>query len=401
MYLPYLYPLLFVFLSFLLLFKIKLINKKALFFIALLFFSYAWVLLISGINSKLDTDILLTYINGLLSFIASTFIVRIIYKNHYNNTSNTVIYAIYMSGFIHGVIMILSFLFPFFRNFLYSFVSLGNIGEIFVETMTRSPGLSSGGGDSLSVIQAIALIFGMHYYFKIEKHVSFIKSIIYLISFLVLIFSIFLSARTGLVILLFYLLFSLLIRIFSFFKKLSINQFFLFKVSLISIILIIITPVFFNLIMESEYSRFGTRAFELYFNYIESGELGTSSSENLKNMYFLPQNKLHLWFGDGNFGRNGIYSYIPSDVGYVRMIFGGGIIGTTLMFIPLLYIYILCFFHRMSNNTLSTLVTITILVILITNIKVFHYLAFRESFKVLFLLFSTYLIAFNNEKKSN
>lgn len=56
---------------------------------------------------------------------------------------------------------------------------------------------------------------------------------------------------------------------------------------------------------------------------------------HLLEMYFLPEDTATLIFGSSNFGR-GAAGYIPSDVGYVRSVFGVGIVGTLLMAAPLI-----------------------------------------------------------------
>lgn len=80
-------------------------------------------------------------------------------------------------------------------------------------------------------------------------------------------------------------------------------------------------------------------AFEGVFNFVENGELSTSSTDKLKTMYVFPES-LKTWFiGDGYFSNpkdtdpyyvgkitKGGY-YMASDVGYIRLIFYFGIIG--------------------------------------------------------------------------
>ena len=59
----------------------------------------------------------------------------------------------------------------------------------------------------------------------------------------------------------------------------------------------------------------------------------TATTRQLGGMYFLPSDPMTLLFGSSNLGR-GELGYIPSDVGYVQLIFGGGLLGLALNMAP-------------------------------------------------------------------
>src|SRR5690606_21460770 len=119
---------------------------------------------------------------------------------------------------------------------------------------------------------------------------------------------------------------------------------------------LILIPIGYNYLMQSQHSRFASRAFELYINYIETGEIGTSSSNKVQDMYFLPQDNRHLYFGDGNFGRDDNLPYVDSDIGYIRTIYGVGIIGTIVMFMPLFYVLFLALKNYKHNRYLTQMI---------------------------------------------
>lgn len=60
-------------------------------------------------------------------------------------------------------------------------------------------------------------------------------------------------------------------------------------------------------------------------------EGSTKSGTALASMYFLPEFSDQVAFGISNFGRNPLCPYIPSDVGYVLLIYGCGVVGTALL----------------------------------------------------------------------
>ena len=82
---------------------------------------------------------------------------------------------------------------------------------------------------------------------------------------------------------------------------------------------------------------------EYFFSYslMRAGEIWlalTASQESatvdaLSRMYFLPSNPFVLLFGSSNFGR-GEFGMIPSDVGFVRIVFAAGLVGSVLILLP-------------------------------------------------------------------
>lgn len=80
-------------------------------------------------------------------------------------------------------------------------------------------------------------------------------------------------------------------------------------------------------------------AFEGFFNYAETGEWETSSTNRLKNMVVWPDNSKTWLIGDGYFDNpegGGFYKH--TDVGYLRLIFYCGLVG--LMAFVIMFIFI-------------------------------------------------------------
>lgn len=72
-----------------------------------------------------------------------------------------------------------------------------------------------------------------------------------------------------------------------------------------------------------QYVDFG---FENFFNFHESGDFTSNSTENLKNMFVLPNNAKTWFIGDALFDVPGGF-YMSTDVGYLRLIFYSGLLG--------------------------------------------------------------------------
>lgn len=90
-------------------------------------------------------------------------------------------------------------------------------------------------------------------------------------------------------------------------------------------------------------------AFEMVENYIDSGKLETKSTNQLAELYIFPSN-LQTWIvGDGLWDNaDGLGYYMNTDVGYCRMLFYMGLVGT-LSFFYYQYAMIYGMFKRNGN----------------------------------------------------
>lgn len=112
-----------------------------------------------------------------------------------------------------------------------------------------------------------------------------------------------------------------------------------------SVFLFLVLVVAFQLF---SYTSFGRKlsdevfpfAFELKYNYDETGELTSNSTTALNDMYFMPAFKTFM-IGDGYYtNKSGGGYYMQVDAGYMRQILFGGIVLFTCLFIyQMLYVY--------------------------------------------------------------
>jgi hypothetical protein len=130
--------------------------------------------------------------------------------------------------------------------------------------------------------------------------------------------------------------------------------------------------------------------FEFLYQAASGEGLGTASTTAIKEMYFLPENTVHLFFGTSNAGRGLRLAYIPSDVGYIRAIFAVGIIGLILMYVPYMYMLI----QGLKNFRKSPLAAPLIyycFAFFIANFKEMHFVP-RGGCAIIFLLFIAVLV---------
>lgn len=127
----------------------------------------------------------------------------------------------------------------------------------------------------------------------------------------------------------------------------SYKSIYLFKgVLFIGFIFIILSNIFF-IAYEDEFSMLFDYGFELFENYHEEGELSSSSTDEMFEMYKVyPDNLKTLLIGDGFFlDPNGYGYYKQIDIGYYRLVFYFGIIGL------LAYLYFQYAIVKLSVNS--------------------------------------------------
>lgn len=81
------------------------------------------------------------------------------------------------------------------------------------------------------------------------------------------------------------------------------------------------------IISNAKYQRTFTFAFEAFINYKDAGTLSTQSSDALKESYYWPQSVKTYIIGDGYMSdpAHPEYYYMATDVGFLRLIYFGGI----------------------------------------------------------------------------
>ena len=122
-------------------------------------------------------------------------------------------------------------------------------------------------------------------------------------------------------------------------------------------------------------------AFEMFINYVESGEITTESTDRLQEMYVFPSNLSTWLIGDGLFSDpTGDGYYMQTDVGYLRIIYYSGLIGLLLF---IFYQYLLIDYINVKTNWQNRLFLFFIFsYMLVCNIKGFTDLT---SYCVLFM----------------
>lgn len=123
------------------------------------------------------------------------------------------------------------------------------------------------------------------------------------------------------------------------------------------------------------FGRLLNYGFELFINYFTKHEIRTNSTDIMMNMYVFPDNLKTWLIGDGYFTDPtlpGSYYYMGTDIGYCRLLFLFGIVGTLTF--CLYEMYILYQIYLNSGTTKAFVVMVGIL-FLVVNLKGFADLA--------------------------
>ena len=204
---------------------------------------------------------------------------------------------------------------PTVNDVLLSFIQESAIAEDAIDRAeTRMIGFGTHFFTSGTVHAFILIMIAVYF---MQQKVSYLKSVVMMLSFVFVAAVGMMMARTTLVGVLFAIVIVLLMR--------KGKKFFIFGLVSSSIIMYILSTLYLDLIDDSMDVLFGF-AFEAFVNYQETGSFSTSSTDGMLNLYKFPTT-LETWLlGDARYEAGKGY-YMNTDIGYCRLIFYFGIIG--------------------------------------------------------------------------
>jgi hypothetical protein len=371
-------------------------RKAVIILIANVYIMFLFFLLHDGA----DTDGLRLSASGVISLIGAAFFVKK-YKQLYNDRcSSKLIFDVFLVGVLHAIIIlgIMVFL-PFGdwmkETFFYTDKTLEYWGS-------RSPGLSVSGFGVLSLSQAMAGILGVILLLTPkENNLSWPSKSFIFMGLPLILLSIVVSGRTGLVALTFTFFLFVLFNIKLIYSN---KQGMCMLFGLLLGIATLLSAMLLIAYSEIEnYSRLIQWSLELYFRYEDQGTIATGSTNIvLDRMYFLPEGLVSTLFGVGDFGR--LEPALPSDVGYVLIIFGVGVLGVMSMMMVFAYftyksIRALRLIPLVANSVL--LVTLMLIVANFKDPFFFHIYGTNQIVCILFALMSMALFDYKRGLKDD
>tara|TARA_B100000768_G_scaffold166093_1_gene169155 strand:- start:2113 stop:3222 length:1110 start_codon:yes stop_codon:yes gene_type:complete len=326
--------------------------------------------------------ILITLI-GCLSIVYLMFNLR-----HKSSVENYIFYAITL----HSIIMIIQFLYPDFKMFIYQYTV--DIQKIQGARMFYSvAGLTTGGGAQLSLYQSLGVLITP---LVLMQASSFkYKLVIYTCSLACLI-SVLISGRSGLIAI---LVFFPIIYLFS--KNKDRSSYNLIAIKIIKFLFLFL--IIFSTILFALNSNFSFLSHEVFHGawgvLIRTEELLTGQSGTLmhlfeKHLIPIPDVKTFL-FGNPELLNSDFKSserILNSDIGYIRILFSYGVLGSILhylFYIIIIYFSYNIFKYQKGLKDLALFSLIFSIIILIFNAKevvVFTRIGLSISAIVLFYL---------------
>lgn len=289
-----------------------------------------------------------------------------------NISFTTFIYIIVLCILIHNVIAFIGmFTHGIVQNFIFSIQKLD--GEIFYEMKngyTRAVGLGVGNLFLGGVISGIGIILSLFLY-----KVRYFSAIKLLFTVTIIFFTGIFIARTTVIGFI-----GLLLLMIDFKKDFR-------RITKMLFILVCSITTFFLSIISFLKDRINLGwAFEAFFSY-QKGNLHTGSTNDLKEMYIFPKEFSTWLYGDGKMlADDGIRYYMDTDVGYLRLLFFGGI-----LFVIFFYLiqFLISYSIIKENRKVKWLVIIINIYSLVLSFK-----GFTELNYILFL----FLAFFTNKK---
>lgn len=355
-------------------------NLNFLFFISFLII-YCFII------SLIYRNIAIQFISILISLIFYTIFSFIISSqihiksNDYNSFIKLMKYIL-IGIFINSIIILLEFQYPSFKLLLETIlVNDSNANINYLEHPFRLRGLAAAGGAGLSIVNASAI--WMCIFLGKRDHIN--KSLALLIILIINISNIF-TGRVGLI---YGIIFSIYFIFFIYLRAVNKNKFFLIRDIFI---LIIFIRLFSDFNLSDEILAW---AFE-WTNSFQGGKFSTSSTDDLNQMLFIPDNLIHFLFGIGFFeGENKFYP--RTDSGYLKTLLSIGFI-FSIMFYSILFLKI--FKISVIDNKLKLFLYPLIALLLIVEIKEpFLYQNFLA--RTVFLLMGMQVVISYERKKNH
>lgn len=366
------------------------INRSLLLVIGAVFFIILYSLLNVVVSGTFDLQVCKSYLSFILFYIPGAFGIIHILEKYCSGVE--ILKMIIFVMVIQAVIIVVMMVNPGFKDVLFSLLRDGSarIEKNISSGGFRFLGFAFNSTWDLAIVQSIGAML-ICVLFKTDKNEINIKNSLF---FILLAISVFLSGRTGMLGIVFGFLILIIptnLREIPFVKM----------TKFITKILMVILPLFFfakSFIPDNVVDIVETSvvpwAFEMFMS-DNGGKLETNSSNELKEMYFMPPVKT-LIMGDGLYVNpyDSTRYYMDTDAGYMRHILFYGIIGVFLT--AILYGMI---FYQMFNlaGKIKNLTSIRLFVVFlciyyfVSQIKGDLFVGADQPIKILFLFYALFL----------
>lgn len=274
---------------------------------------------------------------------------------------NTIIKILFFCGALQIALSLLMWIVPGTQDMLYKTLMQGALAD---EALERTAGLRLNGyGTNFFGAGAIHGFILLSSVLLLQNKIKAINNIVGIVLFIFIFAISMMMARTTLIGFAFSLVLLLLIRKpnFAIFKLL------IYILCSAAVCILILRGLSPQVLERFDYVI--TFGFEMFINYFNGEGLSTSSTDGMMRMYVFPDNSFTWLFGDGFWETARGYYYKGTDIGWCRMIFYFGLIGS-LIFI-LCYKNFLKLIYKKSKTIPYVYFCILLLFICILNLKGF------------------------------
>jgi hypothetical protein len=342
---------------------------------AFLFFSI-YVLMFSLGGSSLQYVASLRMVRAAVVLAASWILALSAFRIWPHAADRIILRTLYFSTVLHGLLMFLQYLMPSFREALtvYTFASDG----LDVNLRSRMPGLTTGGGSQLSVFQSLGVVL-FPFCYAITH--TLIGRLLLAGGLAVIAFSIVLAGRSGVYTCILFFPLALIIaaaqqRTGGFLKMLK-------GIVLISVLMVFTAGLAMLMDATLRQSKQGVDyegyTFSRNLDMFLSEDEGFVKNQTVYQLYSndlqFPQDARTLWFGDNSHlehsegSKGSSVRSLDSDIGYVRVLFGYGIVGSTFLYGSYIAMIAIMWNTRKQSKLLSHLGVLLIFITLFFNAK--------------------------------
>ncbi|MEZ9708138.1 hypothetical protein [Vibrio breoganii] len=335
------------------------LHPNTLFYVGLVSLPFAYYMWLTIFNGEMDFTYLTQYKRLIFYFVGAA-VVSITIASLVDFKRYQLVKLFRAVVVIQLVIMLTAFFVPAFRE-LIALTKPDTLVSV-ADRYGGVRGLSLSGPQFFGV--AVILSFVL-FLLVIEEYNNQNRTYVYMIYALMLLF--FMSAGrivlvAGLVFFL-YVLFQTSIKSYLLILRLLMVTF---------IVALVIVGMYFFVLPNSIVERINTFTrftFEFVYNYFESGQLETSSTNTLFSMYFPVSMKTFI-FGDGRYSDYVSGYYMGTDSGYMRQMLASGFVSVLVFFSSSFYLLFYCAKEICAKNLAATK---GVLISLGLMLSIFHY----------------------------
>jgi hypothetical protein len=319
--------------------------------------------------------------------VSGAFVFVELYRRLYRvNFQYKLIIHIFYVGVLHGFIMIMVLVNINISLFILD--TFYHSDKAIASWITRSPGILLEGFTKLSVVQTMTFICGIssllsdrkknrHGYVRI-----FFGSLVILVSTII-------SGKTGFVLFCFGMVVFCWLIITRRRGLIGGKPKIYIMIKLNAIVLFVLVLLLFSS-YDNSISGALRNGLEMFVSFQESGTFRTRTTDIIfKQMYYFPDRLATYLIGNGSY-RQGISDHnTPTDIGYVQILFGAGMIGIICSFAFYGYLAVKAYKIRRSNYMLASTMVFFCLIVFIVNFKdilLEDMLGFSQVFSICYVL---------------